>query len=316
MELLREGMGEPAEREEAPVSGRRPRLRVLRRGEAQGGRTPALLLHGFTGCAEAWGEGILAGLGRGLRVLAVDLPGHGESGRSTDPARYEWGRVLQDLVDVLDSEKIRRADWVGYSMGGRLALAAAVLHPDRVRRLVLESTTPGLAAPEDRARRRRQDEALARRLEAGGIEGFVDFWMHLPLFASQERLPATVLRDARRRRLRNHPGALAAVLRGLGTGVQPSFWDRLGEVQAETLLLTGALDEKYEGVARRMMAALHRARHVTVPTAGHTVHLESPRGWLEAVRPFLAAPSSSVTPGPSGSPAPPATPGFPAPPAP
>lgn len=293
-------MGEPTRGEEAPVPGQRPRLRVLRRGAAQGEGAPVLLIHGFTGCAEAWGEGILAGLARSVRVLAVDLPGHGESDRSTDPARYEWGRVLQDLVDVLDAEHVRRADWVGYSMGGRLALAAAVLRPDRVRRLVLESASPGLAAAEDRARRRRQDEALARKLEAGGIEGFVDSWMRLPLFASQERLPGTVLRDARRRRLRNDPGALAAVLRGLGTGVQPSFWERLGEVRAQTLLLTGALDEKYEGAARRMLAALHRARHLSVPAVGHTVHLESPRGWLEAVRPFLAAPSSAGTHG-SGS---------------
>jgi 2-succinyl-6-hydroxy-2,4-cyclohexadiene-1-carboxylate synthase len=266
------------------------RLRVLRRGGGGAGGTPVLLLHGFTGCAEAWGEGILAGLALGRTLLAVDLPGHGESPRSSDPARYGFGVVLADLLETLDRAGVASADWVGYSMGGRLSLGAAVLHPGRVRRLVLESTSPGLATPEERSRRRRLDEGLARKLESDGMERFVDAWMGQPLFASQKRLPGTVLRDARRRRLRNDPGSLAACLRGMGTGSQPSFWDRLPDVRARTLLLTGSLDPKYEELARRMAAQLPVARTVSVPDAGHTVHLEAPRGWLASVLPFLEEP--------------------------
>ncbi len=264
------------------------RIRVLRRDESGGTGTPILLLHGFTGCAEAWGEGILAGLSSHAPVLAVDLPGHGESDASPDPARYAFEAVVGELVELLAGEGVGQADWVGYSMGGRLALGAAVLHPDRVRRLVLESASPGLGEADARARRRRQDDLLARRLEESGIGPFVDAWMRQPLFRSQEALPVAVLRDARRRRLRNDPLALAAVLRGLGTGSQPSFWDRLPGLQVETLLVTGALDLKYEAVAGRMQASLPRARHVMVPDAGHTVHLEAPRGWLQAVIPFLS----------------------------
>ncbi len=265
-----------------------PGIRVLHRREEGAEGTPILLLHGFTGCAEGWGEGILAGLSRHAPVLAVDLPGHGESEPSADPSRYAFEAVVGELVGLLDGEGVERADWVGYSMGGRLALGAAVLHPERVRRLVLESASPGLAEADARARRRRQDELLARRLENGGIGPFVDAWMRQPLFQSQETLPVTVLRDARRRRLRNDPLALAACLRGMGTGSQPSFWDRLPAVEAEALLITGALDLKYEAVAERMRASLPGARHVVVPDAGHTVHLEAPRGWLQAVVPFLA----------------------------
>ena len=266
------------------------RLRVLRRGGDDGGDTPVLLLHGFTGCAEAWGEGILAGLARRRAVLAVDLPGHGESPRSADPDRYGFNGVLADLLEILDRENVASADWVGYSMGGRLSLGAAVLHPDRVRRLVLESTSPGLATPEERSRRRRFDEGLARKLESEGMERFVDAWMGQPLFASQVQLPGTIFRDARRRRLRNDPGSLAACLRGMGTGSQPSYWDRLPEVMAETLLLTGALDEKYEGLARKMALRIPAARHVSAPDAGHAVHLEAPRAWLDSVLPFLSQP--------------------------
>ena len=198
-------------------------------------------------------------------------------------------RVFQALMGLLDDHGAESADWVGYSMGARLALAAAVEHPKRIRRLVLESGSPGLETAAARERRRRSDAALARRIESRGMEWFVEHWMGISLFATQRRLPAEVQAAERERRLANTPGALAVTLRGLGTGSQPSYWPRLGEVKAPTLLLTGAMDRKYEALARRMEAALPRARHRSVPGVGHAVHLEAPLRWLEEVQPFLRA---------------------------
>lgn len=255
------------------------------RGPADG--PPILLLHGFTGTAQAWGGAILAGLARHARVLAVDLPGHGRSPGGTIPETYGVPRIVDSLVRLLDDRGIEAADWVGYSMGGRIALAAAVTEPNRVRRLVLESASPGLATEEARRQRRRQDEALARRIEARGLEWFVDHWMALPLFATQRRLPPPVLAEARRRRLEHDPHRLGAVLRGGGTGAQPSYWSALAGVEAPTLILTGALDRKYVRLARRMEATLPRGLHRSVPDVGHTVHLEAPEPWLEEVVPFL-----------------------------
>jgi 2-succinyl-6-hydroxy-2,4-cyclohexadiene-1-carboxylate synthase len=262
-------------------------IRVRRIGQEDQGGTPILMVHGFTGSVEGWGEGILEGVARAGPVLAVDLPGHGESEGSVEPSRYAMERIVHDLVGVLDDHGVRQAVWVGYSMGGRIALAASILQPTRVARLVLESASPGIEAEDARARRRRQDELLAQRLETRGIEDFVDFWMAQPLFATQLRLPAAVLSDARRRRLRNDPRFLAAVLRGLGTGTQPSFWDRVGEIHVPSLLVTGALDRKFTATAERMQASLPNGSLAVVADSGHTVHLESPRRWLEAVLPFL-----------------------------
>jgi 2-succinyl-6-hydroxy-2,4-cyclohexadiene-1-carboxylate synthase len=262
-------------------------LRVRTVGHAVADAAPVLMVHGFTGSAEGWGEGILEGLARNTEVLAVDLPGHGESDLDRDPSGYTMERVVDDLLRLLDDRQVERADWVGYSMGGRLAVAAAVTRPDRMRRLVLESASPGLRTEHARVRRRRQDEILAQRIEAQGIEPFVDYWMAQPLFATQLRLPPAVLGDARRRRLRNSPRALAHVLRGMGTGSQPSYWSRLSEVQVPTLLLSGALDARYTRIAGEMAALFPDARHEVVADAGHTVHLEVPRRWLEVVRPFL-----------------------------
>jgi 2-succinyl-6-hydroxy-2,4-cyclohexadiene-1-carboxylate synthase len=260
------------------------RVRVVGGGNG----VPILMLHGFTGSAEGWGEGILEGLARERPVLALDLPGHGESDTERDSSGYTLDRVLDDLIGVLDDHGAAAADWVGYSMGGRIALAAALRAPDRVRKLVLESGSPGIRSEDARARRRRQDDLLARRIESQGIEAFVDYWMAQPLFATQYRLPAAVLGDARRRRLRNKARALAGVLRGLGTGSQPSFWDDLGSVRAPTLLLTGALDARYTRIGAEMAEQIPDATHTIVAEAGHTVHLEVPRRWLEAVGPFLA----------------------------
>lgn len=260
-------------------------LRVRTVGEGDG--IPVLMVHGFTGSAEGWGEGILEGLAHHRPVLAVDLPGHGESSGDRDPERFTMDRVVTDLVALLEDRGIQKADWVGYSMGGRICVAAAVSHPERIHRLVLESASPGLRAEDARARRRRQDDLLARRIEAQGIEAFVDYWMAQPLFSTQRRLPPAVLADARRRRLRNDPTALAHVLRGMGTGSQPSYWADLSKVSVPALLVTGELDARYTRVAAEMAGLLPEARHVVVPDAGHTIHLEDPRAWLRVVATYF-----------------------------
>jgi 2-succinyl-6-hydroxy-2,4-cyclohexadiene-1-carboxylate synthase len=254
---------------------------------------PVLLLHGFTGSAEAWGEELLAELAAtGRRVVAVDLLGHGGSDVPAEPSRYAMERQLDDLGEVLDVLGIERAAWIGYSMGARLALGGAVLRQGRVGALVLESGSPGLATEGERRARRAADEALAARLEAAAGDGeamarFVDEWMAQPLFATQRRLPDEIRRRERRRRLEARPRGLAATLRGLGTGAQPSLWERLGELEIPVLLLTGQLDAKFDAIADRVAARVPAPVRSPVPDAGHAVHLERPRAWLARVTGFL-----------------------------
>jgi 2-succinyl-6-hydroxy-2,4-cyclohexadiene-1-carboxylate synthase len=171
-------------------------------------------------------------------------------------------------------------------MGGRIALAGAVLVPDRISSLILESASPGLETEGERRARRRADEALAEGILRGGMEAFVDHWMGLPLFATQGKLPAKIRALTRERRLQNDPRALAACLRGLGTGAQPSFWDSLPEIQAPTLLLAGEEDGKFTKVAERMAEGIPRSFLRLMPRAGHAIHLENPFAWLAAVLTF------------------------------
>lgn len=256
----------------------------------ESGRGPAIvMLHGFSGSSQMWGDDLLDSLAARHRVLAVDLLGHGESDAPDDGSRYALGEMVRDICDLLDKVVLEAPAWIGYSMGGRIALGGAVQAPERVGRLVLESASPGLRDGGERRARRDRDAALGRRIIEEGIEQFVAEWEALPLFATRRNLDPAVRDELRAHRLLNRPAALAACLAGLGTGTQPSLWDALPSVAAETLLLTGAEDTKFGTVAERMAAALPRATHVTVPGVGHTVHRENPDAWLGAVEAFLSA---------------------------
>ena len=97
-------------------------------------------------------------------------------------------------------------------------------------------------------------------LNDDGIEAFVDYWETLPLFASQQQLASDIRSALRSQRLRNLPGGLANSLRGMGTGTQPSLWERLPELKIPTLLMAGELDTKFVGIASQMYDLLPEAQ--------------------------------------------------------
>ncbi len=254
--------------------------------ESMGEGPPLLLLHGFTGSAAGW-----AALGAAwapfFSTLAVDLPGHGRSGSPDAVAAYTMAATVADLVAVLDRAGVARAHVLGYSMGGRVALALALAHPDRVGALVLESASPGLAEAGERVARVAADAALAERIRREGVPAFVDYWEALPLWASQARLSPDALAALRAGRLQNNPVGLANSLRGLGTGSQPPLWDRLGDLTAPTLLVAGGDDAKFSDLARQMAASIPDNELLLVHHAGHAVHLEQPAVFARLVRDFL-----------------------------
>jgi len=246
-------------------------MNVLDVGEG----TPLLLLHGFTGSARSWGEHIDA-WSPDHRVIAPDLLGHAGSDAPTDPARYDLARQAQDLVELLRLLGATPTAIVGYSMGARLALVTALMRPDLVASLLLESPSAGIVDPAARAARVEADERLARTLERDGIEAFVDAWEEQPLFASHAALPAERRRQVRSERLRRGPPALAACLRGAGQGVMTPLHDRLHSISAPTLVVAGERDPVGVERARIVAAAIPGARLEVVDGAGHAPHLEAP----------------------------------------
>lgn len=241
--------------------------------ERSGRGAPLLLLHGFTGSAASW-QPLSVFLEQQFAVLAVDLMGHGKSDAPADPERYRMERAVADLVAILDQLGISSFKVLGYSMGGRVALHLAHAHPGRISALILESASPGIQDPLERVRRASSDAELAERIERGGVQEFVEYWTTIPLFASHAGLPREVRDQLKQQRLQNNAIGLANSLRALSVGVQESLWERLPLIHTPTLLIAGESDEKYVTIARDMAHAMPNAQAVTVPGAGHIVHLE------------------------------------------
>jgi 2-succinyl-6-hydroxy-2,4-cyclohexadiene-1-carboxylate synthase len=231
-----------------------------------------VLLHGFTHTGRSW-DPVVAALGERYRALAPDIRGHGAP---SDRKPVTLAAVIKDVGDSA-GEAFTLA---GYSMGGRIALHAALALPDRVERLVLIGASPGIADEAERVARRETDERLADEIGRLGIEEFARTWAASPMLAGQ---PATVRAAAAADRLRNTPAGLARALHGLGTGALPSLWDRLDELRMAVVLLVGERDQRFRKIAEEMAEAIAQAEVVVVPNAGHAVHLEAPEAVAEVI---------------------------------
>jgi 2-succinyl-6-hydroxy-2,4-cyclohexadiene-1-carboxylate synthase len=173
---------------------------------------------------------------------------------------------------------------VGYSMGGRLALHAALCDPPRFSALVLVGVTAGIENQREREERRRSDESLAEWMERRSIEEVVDRWEHQPVFATQS---ATVREGQRPGRLSHDPARLAGLLRSAGQGASPPVWERLGTLSCPVLLTAGEQDRRYATAARRMAEHIEVARVRLVSDAGHAPQLEAPDEFARLLREFL-----------------------------
>jgi 2-succinyl-6-hydroxy-2,4-cyclohexadiene-1-carboxylate synthase len=232
-----------------------------------------VLLHGFGGTHRAW-DGVVGLLDRErYRPLALDLPGHGAAAGAPRPISFAG------CVEHVLEASPERFVLCGYSLGGRVALHVALAAPGRVRRLVVVGVNPGIEDTDERAARRRSDEALAEELERRPYEEFVERWRTQPLFADD---PPEVGALARADQRRNRPDALAAAMRGLGAGEMVSLWDRLPSIQIPVTVVVGARDAKFRALGRRMAELLPYGSLVVV-SGGHGLPLENPAAIVAAL---------------------------------
>jgi 2-succinyl-6-hydroxy-2,4-cyclohexadiene-1-carboxylate synthase len=225
-----------------------------------------VLLHGFGGTRRAW-DGVASRLSpQRYTPLALDLPGHGDAADTSTPVTFD------SCVAHVLARAPERFALCGYSLGGRVALHVALAAPERVTRLVLVSTSAGIEDPAERAERRAADRRLADELERISFEQFIERWRTQPLFADD---PAEVGELAREDQRRNRPRALAAVLRGIGTGEMAPLWERLGELTMPVTVVAGERDMKFRALGERMAALILDAELVIID-GGHGLPLESP----------------------------------------
>jgi 2-succinyl-6-hydroxy-2,4-cyclohexadiene-1-carboxylate synthase len=238
-----------------------------------------VLLHGFSGTRRTW-DRVIESLGAGRYLpVALDLPGHGEAADAPRPITFA-GCVSH----VLDHSPARFV-LCGYSLGGRVALHVALAAPERVAALVLVAATAGIEDAAERAVRRGADRELAAALERAPFEDFIERWRAQPLFAED---PPEVGARAREDQRRNRPDALAAVLRGVGTGDMEPLWGRLRELAMPVLVIVGDRDAKFRALGRRMIDLLPDGE-LTVVNGGHGLPLESPAALGRALDELPAA---------------------------
>jgi pimeloyl-ACP methyl ester carboxylesterase len=266
--------------------------------DGAGGR-PILLLHGFTGAKEDFTRGLHSDaspssvdllVAAGWHVAVPDQRGHGESGKPDDERAYSWDRFADDAVAVADALGWGRFTLLGHSMGGVIAQALTVAHPERVARLVLMDTSHQALQGVDRSQR---DTAIAIVREQG-IEVLAD-----AMAAQRGQSPLDT--EASLRLLAERPGwgefgdrKVRASAGAMYVTMLAAFFEAadrlpdLASVTAPTLVIVGEQDAPFLGPSERMASAIPGARLEVIPDAGHSPQFENPDAWWKALSGFLA----------------------------
>lgn len=237
------------------------------------------------GCLDNWAD-LSQQLRPRWRTLAIDLPGHGGTPLENFGAPGAFERLTEALEDLLNGLSIGRVHLLGYSMGGRVALALALRAPERFRSLILEGVSPGLET-DGAIRTRHRDEAGWAGALNTDREQFLETWQINPLFIRQAKRNPDGYAQALGHRLKADPGGWAGALVGFGLSRQPNFWPQLPDLDLPTLLVTGKDDLAFTRHARRMVALLPNASHRVVDQAAHGPHLEQPARFSQVVTDFL-----------------------------
>lgn len=245
-----------------------------------------VLLHGFTGSARDF-DPLREALGLdGSAVRAPDWPGHGERSGLRRPDDYTLEAHLR-LVDEAVGSPSEPVTLLGYSLGGRLLqhwISARRPTLPAGSRIVLVSTSPGLASPEERRQRVLGDAAVARLLREEGIARFLHYWHSQTMFQPLLRLPAARLSPILRRRGACDPEGLALSLEGVGAGALADTTRALEALGHPALVAAGELDPRYVEHGRAMLTRLSDGRLDIIPGAGHALHLEQPDALAERLR--------------------------------
>jgi 2-succinyl-6-hydroxy-2,4-cyclohexadiene-1-carboxylate synthase len=196
-----------------------------------------------------------------------------------DHREHTYEGRLREIADAGEGNVI-----AGYSLGGRLALNAALRDPGRYRALVTVGASAGIDSAAIRSARREADEKFAAWMETAPIEDIVGIWERQPLFADQSDALVEAQRPGR---LAQDPRALASLLRTAGQGKLQPAWLLLDRLDLPVLALAGALDDRYAEAARRLASQAPRARATLVENAGHAAHLQRPDEVADLLVEFL-----------------------------
>jgi 2-succinyl-6-hydroxy-2,4-cyclohexadiene-1-carboxylate synthase len=232
--------------------------------------TPVILVPGFMQRGSAWAP-VAELLPERYPSMVLDHSAHTLEGR------------LEEIETAAGEGPVAL---VGYSLGGRLSLLAALAAPDKYSAVVTVGAGAGIDDPAAHMARAEADEKMASWMEVASIEEIVSIWERQPLFADQSD---ALVDDQRPGRLSHEPRDLALLMRTAGQGSLAPFWFELGRLEMPVLALAGSRDERYTGAARRIAREAPNARAEVVPDAGHAPQLQQPRETARLLVDFLDA---------------------------
>jgi len=239
-----------------------------------------VFLHGLFGSLLDW-EGLAPLFDDTHFVVAIDLPGHGDAVLPQTASLQSAVRLIKDTLLFLSCHDVTL---VGYSLGGRLGLHLAKECPELIREVILESSSPGLDDPVQRAFRAQSDLAASERLLQYGLGPFLEQWYQNPMFGSIAQHPDfdALLQN----RLAGNPDYLAWVLREFSPGVLPSLWDELPNLPVVGFVC-GERDERYIEIGQRMYQECSGIHRRVLLQAGHLTHFEQPVLFAGFIRALL-----------------------------
>jgi len=247
--------------------------------EDQGSGPCVLFAHSYLCSGLMWAAQAKA-LSSSWQTINVDTRGHGQS----SPAGP--GLTIYDLVDdylaVLDDLEIERAVWAGLSLGGMIALRAALVAPERVSALVLAGTSAATEPVLPVLRYR----AMGMGARVAGLEPFLGRILTLMFGSTTRRQNPELVAEWRPRLASAHVPSILNLMKPLFG--RDSILERLDEIRVPALVLVGEEDRAQPPVRSRELASgLPNAELVVVPESGHLTALEQPEVVSETMRDFL-----------------------------
>ena len=239
---------------------------------------PLVLLHGFTVDRQVWDRQFLP-LSRTRRVIRYDLRGFGAS---SVPGETPYSHV-DDLAHLLDELGLDRADLIGLSLGGGVAVDFALAHPDRVRGLVL--VDPTLGGVPWSAELLDEFRALNHTAREQGVDAARARWLRHPFFAAALEHPgaAALLNEIEARYSGWH-----WLHRDPARALRPPAVERLAELQAPTLVIVGERDvPDIRRMAELLAKGIPGASQIVMPGAGHLPNVEVPKEFNRVLAGFL-----------------------------
>ena len=268
-----------AQRVSSPVDGTEIVYDIgPRRAVHDAAAVPVVLLHGSVLTRAIWrGLGYVDALGKERPVVRVDLRGHGSSGTPTDPAGYAPESQARDVLAVLDDAGIERAHLMGYSLGSRVALATALVAPQRVDHLVLLG---GSASDQEGALDEVFYPGVVESIREHGMEGFCARQGLGP------EVPSAFAQSTRQAFLRADPEAMAALFAATDrTPAVPD--DALRALPHPALWMTGTRDQPRFLQSQRAADLMPHGRFVSLEGRTHGQTLSPADAVLAEVLPFL-----------------------------